>query len=161
MTKEKIVDIVRYNVKENDILFVDREALEVDALIRWCWTNNIKHTIVGVQVPPGKTVADCIAVASKEIGEFTFPDHKTGPTKTVVFDQENCTAAKEANNIQSVRPPLTEFEQDLRRLINKHCVENLSNTPDFILAEYLSSCLYAFNFATNRREQVVWMEGSF
>lgn len=52
-----------------------------------------------------------------------------------------------------VRPVLTKFEQELRRLINGQCVENQSNTPDFILAEYLSSCLNAFNVATQQRER--------
>ena len=75
-------------------------------------------------------------------GPFSFPDHKTGPTKTAEFDQDSVT-----------RPVLTGFEQSLRRLINAQCVENLSNTPDFILAEYLSGCLNAFNYAVQRREQ--------
>lgn len=51
------------------------------------------------------------------------------------------------------RPALTAFEQDLRRLINKHCVENESNTPDLILAEYLNACLASFNVATQQREK--------
>ena len=51
------------------------------------------------------------------------------------------------------RPPLTAFEQELRRLINRFSMENHSNTPDRILAEYLCSCLSAFNYATRAREQ--------
>jgi hypothetical protein len=54
---------------------------------------------------------------------------------------------------QNTRPVLTAFEQDLRQLINKHSVENTSNTPDLILAEYLNACLNAFNVATRQREQ--------
>ena len=44
------------------------------------------------------------------------------------------------------------FEAELRELINRHSVENHSNTPDFILAQYLVSCLAAFNTATQQRE---------
>lgn len=50
------------------------------------------------------------------------------------------------------RPPLTAFEQELRKFINSAHMENASNTPDFILAEYLNTCLKAFNVATRRRE---------
>jgi hypothetical protein len=44
------------------------------------------------------------------------------------------------------------FQIELEQLINKHSVESESNTPDFILAEYLSNCLNTFNIATKRRE---------
>lgn len=44
------------------------------------------------------------------------------------------------------------FRERLEALINECSMENDSNTPDFILAEYLSSCLLAFNIATNRRD---------
>ena len=53
----------------------------------------------------------------------------------------------------SYRPSLTKFEQEVRKLINSECMEQRSNTPDFILAEYLSSCLNSFNVATRQREQ--------
>jgi len=45
----------------------------------------------------------------------------------------------------------TDFKQELISLINKHSRENASDTPDFILAEYLMNCLVAFESATNRR----------
>jgi len=44
------------------------------------------------------------------------------------------------------------FEKELETLINRHCKENGSNTPDFILAQYMSNCLQAFNTATLQRE---------
>ena len=46
------------------------------------------------------------------------------------------------------------FETELEKLINKYSKENDSNTPDFILAKYLNSCLYAFNGAVKRRD--IW-----
>lgn len=36
--------------------------------------------------------------------------------------------------------------------INRHSAENGSNTPDFILAEYLTDCLGAFDKAVKRRQ---------
>jgi hypothetical protein len=44
------------------------------------------------------------------------------------------------------------FKDELEMLINKHSVENKSNTPDFILSEYITNCLDAFGIATTRRE---------
>lgn len=43
------------------------------------------------------------------------------------------------------------FKEDLTRLINKYSLENTSNTPDYIIANYLVSCLEAFNIGVNQR----------
>jgi hypothetical protein len=45
------------------------------------------------------------------------------------------------------------FEKELESLINKCCKENESNTPDFILAEYLVACLNAWNNGVKKREE--------
>ena len=44
------------------------------------------------------------------------------------------------------------FPAELGSLINKHSIENGSNTPDFILAEYLKQCLITFDMCTRRRD---------
>lgn len=44
------------------------------------------------------------------------------------------------------------LEQQVREVINLNNAENASNTPDFILAQYLVACLDAFNTATQQRE---------
>lgn len=46
-----------------------------------------------------------------------------------------------------------ELNTEIRSVLNKHCAENGSNTPDFILADYLLACLDAFEMASNRRER--------
>ena len=46
-----------------------------------------------------------------------------------------------------------EFRKELQQAINRHSRENISNTPDFILADYLISCLEAFETASNAREE--------
>jgi len=43
------------------------------------------------------------------------------------------------------------FQKELEDLINKHSLENNSDTPDFILAEYLMSCLNTWNVFSNKR----------
>ena len=45
------------------------------------------------------------------------------------------------------------FEEELRSLINRYSRENESNTPDFILAQYIEKSLLAFNQAVNSREK--------
>lgn len=47
---------------------------------------------------------------------------------------------------------MSEFERELEQLINRHSQENGSHTPDFILAEYLVSCLETFNKAVRLRD---------
>lgn len=44
-----------------------------------------------------------------------------------------------------------DFRGKLEDLINRESMENGSDTPDFILAEYLKDCLVAFDKATTRR----------
>lgn len=44
------------------------------------------------------------------------------------------------------------LEKELQNIINKHSKENKSNTPDFILAEYLNDCLKIFEKIINLRE---------
>ena len=44
------------------------------------------------------------------------------------------------------------FEKELEHLINRYSFENPSNTPDFILAQYMKGCLDVFNTAVQQRE---------
>lgn len=46
----------------------------------------------------------------------------------------------------------TSFEKELEGLINRFSQENPSNTPDFILAQYLMGCLTAWNRGVQQRE---------
>lgn len=45
-----------------------------------------------------------------------------------------------------------ELEDEIKALLNCHSAENVSNTPDWLLAQYLLSCLAAFNTAVQQRE---------
>lgn len=53
---------------------------------------------------------------------------------------------------QRVNPEPT-FRSELTSLINKYSLENTSNTPDYILADFLMSCLEAFDDATYARSE--------
>ena len=52
-----------------------------------------------------------------------------------------------------MQPQRLPFRKELERLINRESRESGSNTPDFILAEYLIDALAAFDRAVMRREQ--------
>jgi hypothetical protein len=53
---------------------------------------------------------------------------------------------------------LAGFRDALQKLINEHSMENGSDTPDFILAEYLTDCLAAFDKIIRERRR--WYGGS-
>lgn len=45
------------------------------------------------------------------------------------------------------------LREDIQNAINRHCAENGSNTPDFILASYLIDCLTVFDRAVTARQK--------
>ena len=48
---------------------------------------------------------------------------------------------------------MEDFRKELEDLINRNSMENGSQTPDYILAEFLKSCLVAFDTATIFRDK--------
>lgn len=56
------------------------------------------------------------------------------------------------SDVEPVSKPDT-FHSALRSLINHYSMENESNTPDYILAGYLSDCLDAYNNAIDLRDK--------
>lgn len=45
------------------------------------------------------------------------------------------------------------FKKELTELINRHSIENDSDTPDFILASYLINCLNAYAETVKKRDK--------
>jgi len=48
---------------------------------------------------------------------------------------------------------MSEFKQSIEKALNKTLRKNASDTPDFILAQYLDACLVAFDAAINERDR--------
>ena len=44
------------------------------------------------------------------------------------------------------------LESELCSVLNRYSTENASNTPDFILAQFLLGCLAAWNIGVQQRE---------
>jgi hypothetical protein len=65
-----------------------------------------------------------------------------------------CPAKKEnANWLSYPSEKDNNFRKDIEDAINRNSMENRSNTPDFILAEYLQGCLAIFDLATKKRDK--------
>lgn len=58
----------------------------------------------------------------------------------------------EKYNMEKMEQPES-FEKKLENLINEYSKENGSDTPDFLLAEYLSDCLYNYNKTIRARDK--------
>lgn len=54
---------------------------------------------------------------------------------------------------ERISKPVSDLRREISAAINRTCRENGSNTPDYILAEFLVSCLTAFDTATRARAQ--------
>lgn len=62
------------------------------------------------------------------------------------------TIAARPSQHEAQQNRLTGLRKDIESAINRHSAENGSDTPDFILAEFLMSCLAAFDHTTRRRD---------
>ncbi len=56
---------------------------------------------------------------------------------------DEACAERDAQDLQSA----------LQEVLNRYSAENASDTPDFILAEYITGCLAAFDQAVRSREK--------
>lgn len=90
-----------------------------------------------------------LAGAVDEKTQLSAPNHKH-----IVYIGELSEAINEPYNpLPEVNDPNEDFKKQIETLINKFCKENGSNTPDFILAEYLNGCLENFNKTVMRRSE--------
>jgi hypothetical protein len=88
------------------------------------------------------------------------------PPQGVQFDISNVPADGQPHPVQAepvgtiYGEPVNEkaadlrpFSQTLAGILNRHSQENGSNTPDFILAEFMAGCLDKFNLAVRERDR--------
>lgn len=50
------------------------------------------------------------------------------------------------------------FREELKALLNVYSQENGSDTPDYILADYLQDCLIAFDKAVQARDRALQVD---
>src|SRR5437667_8941183 len=66
------------------------------------------------------------------------------------------TATTPPSTVPAKKDPMPiapDFRTELESLINRHSKENGSNTPDFMLADYLVGCLENFDKITRLRDR--------
>jgi len=69
------------------------------------------------------------------------------------LDDLNGKLTQVSNWLAGSAPERHEMRAEFEKTINRHCAENGSDTPDFILAEYLTGCLATYDRALKAREQ--------
>jgi hypothetical protein len=95
----------------------------------------------------------------KTPGDYGFPKKPCyPPNKPLAFDGPDAGCQAGTDLCQDTQGQATQelpnsFLSELTHLINRYCKENASNTPDYILAEYLCSCLDVFSTTVRSREQ--------
>lgn len=112
-------------------------------------TNGENYYVIQTLEGP-MTVSEGDYVIKGLVGEFY-------PCKPDVFHQKyesifegECGGDDWERKEEQPEPPT--FEEELRALINKHSLEGLSDTPDFVLASFLSNVLTDWNHATRARD---------
>lgn len=82
-------------------------------------------------------------------------ESQTDKTPDQVLKQ--CEVLQEEMYKDATDPPIDTrpqtFELELQKLINKHGRESGSDTPDFVLANYLIGCLEVFNQSVKDRDK--------
>lgn len=61
--------------------------------------------------------------------------------------------AEQTRELQLKREKELQFEKELKDLINKYSIENESDTPDFILAQYIINSLMIYRIAIEARDR--------
>lgn len=69
------------------------------------------------------------------------------------MEKEVSSEASDAEDRKEYVEDRKSFRKELEDLINCSSLETASDTPDFILSEYLTDCLEIFDKAVNRRTE--------
>ena len=121
------------------------------------YTNReMAHVMTGIE----NRLVDIIATKGYAPSNETNETTKTR-IKTMCENNKNVKKQDEESEASSIDPatePTTrtsmipKLRKEIEYVINGNCAENGSDTPDFILAEYLTDCLIAYDKATHARE---------
>ena len=110
------------------------KAMNDDPSYAWSWYSSLVMSYVD-------------AGGDKEIGEAAAKDFLN-----VCFDvdADRLLEIAEEEDEEEEKTPL--FLDALETLINRYSLENESDTPDYILAEYVANCLTTFSEAVRERD---------
>lgn len=114
------------------------------------WKDVTNQTCSGPVYPLRDVVACGGRVPNFASGTFT---KKAEPERSREMDKKDLLG----ENAQRQEQPVS-FGKKLCDLINCYSLENGSDTPDFILAQYLNDCLQAYNKAVTLRSDWLTQE---
>lgn len=126
-TKQHAVEDAAWEDDWRTIVFIDLPTGQIS----WHFHDSEKELLKGLPEYPG-----------------TWDGHDT-PTK---YERVRVAFGAVSWISSTPVPFAAKLETDLAIALNQHCAENGSNTPDHILAQYLMSCLEAFNRTSRLRE---------
>jgi hypothetical protein len=92
-------------------------------------------------------IRDC---SSGDTGESLKDPVCSTPHKSPMQGSSPCSPS---NKPKGETMSKSAFERELKSLINRESMEQYSDTPDFILAEYIMSCLETFRVSVRAREK--------
>jgi hypothetical protein len=99
---------------------------------------------VALSIPMGRTtMGECQSVAPGVLRHLEAMGWELKPINRVPIEQQKPEPSE----------PRRPLRESIASAINRSSVENCSNTPDFILAAFLTQCLEAFERASNAREK--------
>ncbi len=86
------------------------------------------------------------------LGYFHSPQEADEYAKHLKLQDWSCGAVEVVIAEASKREERDDLRRELASLINRRSIDARTNTPDFILADYLLRCLEAFTDACDARE---------
>ena len=75
-----------------------------------------------------------------------------GSSSQEIDEQDSCALDIEAPHAEATMSDPLIVEREIAAVLNKYSLENGSNTPDFLLAQYLLGCLAIYNSTVSARE---------
>lgn len=133
------------------IILVDEvPRFKANKAVRWMVDNmcdlNVLSMVEGIPDEDMAQLMQLLGYSVSAFGGLSFVD-------SCLTHRADMAAAALLNPPDPFLPPEKPrtLEEDIARAINCHSGENGSNTPDFILAEFLMRCLQAFDVGVRKR----------
>lgn len=134
--------IIRYGEYDEESINWEAEMLDLVYTIVDVIPENTEE--LNKKVIYKTTVDDIISDCLDKIDQWGKEPIPCVPDVPIVLD----APIKHSDNSKS-----DDFKTELTNLINRYSIENQSDTPDYMIAEYLIGCLENYNKTLNKREK--------
>lgn len=118
---------------------------------------NADEQLKGGFIEVGAALANGAKVLAVGFDDHTFTNHpnvvRFSSLDDALIELEAAQANEEYEKQIKIDPEPMSFDDELRVLINRHCKENGSNTPDFILAKHIDSYMQTLEPFMRERDE--------